>query len=93
MIAQNRTRACSPTPHPPAYKCMQILRGVATMLQPLGPRVLYYLAAAVSDFYLPWSEMVCAGAAYVSHSARLLLGGGLCNQWVQLPRTTCRANS
>jgi hypothetical protein len=31
---------------------------VALALAPLGPWVLFYLAAAVSDFFMPWPDMV-----------------------------------
>lgn len=37
---------------------LQYLRAIAQALAPLGPQVVFYLAAAVSDFYLPWSELV-----------------------------------
>ena len=33
------------------------LRGIATMMQPLGSRALFYLAAAVSDFFIPRERM------------------------------------
>ncbi len=46
---------CRPTtnPTPPQY-----LRVVAEALRPLGPRAMFYLAAAVSDFYIPWGQLV-----------------------------------
>jgi hypothetical protein len=31
---------------------------IATALEPLGKRAFFYLAAAVSDFYVPWETMV-----------------------------------
>ena len=31
---------------------------MATGLKPYGGLVLFYLAAAVSDFYIPWKELV-----------------------------------
>ena len=34
------------------------LREVATLMQPLGPHSLFYLAAAVSDFFVPADRMV-----------------------------------
>lgn len=40
---------------------IQYLKTVACILQPMGPRVLFYLAAAVSDFYIPWNQMVRLG--------------------------------
>ena len=33
------------------------LRSIATLLQPVGPRALFYLAAAVSDFFIPRDRM------------------------------------
>ena len=35
-----------------------LLRGVAEVLAPHGPTVMLYLAAAVSDFYIPYQDMV-----------------------------------
>lgn len=35
-----------------------LLRGVAESLAPHGPTVMLYLAAAVSDFYIPPQDMV-----------------------------------
>jgi phosphopantothenate-cysteine ligase len=37
---------------------LQSLRVIAMALEPLGPTACFYLAAAVSDFYLPWADMV-----------------------------------
>ncbi|KAF2270805.1 phosphopantothenate-cysteine ligase [Lojkania enalia] len=34
------------------------LREVAKLMQPLGPRAMFYLAAAVSDFFVPHDRMV-----------------------------------
>ena len=39
---------------------MQSLRAIAEELRPLGRHAAFYLAAAVSDFYIPWPQMVCA---------------------------------
>lgn len=39
------------------FEYLQHLRMLARRLAPLGPAVMFYLAAAVSDFYLPWGEM------------------------------------
>lgn len=36
----------------------QILRLIATSMKMLGPSGMFYLAAAVSDFYVPWESMV-----------------------------------
>ena len=35
----------------------QSLKAIATALEPLGPTACFYMAAAVSDFYLPWADM------------------------------------
>lgn len=40
------------------YYNLQILRLIATSLKILGPNAMFYLAAAVSDFYVPWESMV-----------------------------------
>ena len=45
-----------PSPPPPP----QLLHMIAQELAGRGPRVMFYLAAAVADFFLPWSEMVSA---------------------------------
>ena len=37
---------------------MQSLRAIAQELRPLGRHAAFYLAAAVSDFYIPWPQMV-----------------------------------
>jgi phosphopantothenate-cysteine ligase len=34
------------------------LREVAQLMQPLGPKAMFYLAAAVSDFFVPQDRMV-----------------------------------
>lgn len=36
----------------------QFLQLIAEALRPLGPRAAFYLAAAVSDFFVPWADMV-----------------------------------
>lgn len=36
-----------------------LLKASAEALSPLGNHVMFYLAAAVSDFYIPDSELVC----------------------------------
>lgn len=38
--------------------CPQLLEGIASELKYLGKRAALYLAAAVSDFYVPWSKLV-----------------------------------
>ena len=37
---------------------LQSLRSIAEALRPLGRHAVFYLAAAVSDFYIPWPQMV-----------------------------------
>ena len=37
---------------------VQSLRAIAEELRPLGRHAAFYLAAAVSDFYIPWPQMV-----------------------------------
>ncbi|KAI3978470.1 hypothetical protein MKX01_015645 [Papaver californicum] len=39
------------------FEYLQILRMVATSMNSLGSRGMFYLAAAVSDFYVPWETM------------------------------------
>ncbi|KAG0492606.1 hypothetical protein HPP92_005685 [Vanilla planifolia] len=39
------------------FEYLQILQLVATSMSSLGPRGMFYLAAAVSDFYVPWENM------------------------------------
>jgi phosphopantothenate-cysteine ligase len=36
----------------------QMLQMVAASLRSLGAHAVFYLAAAVSDFYVPWQSMV-----------------------------------
>jgi hypothetical protein len=53
------------SPHP---SLLQYLRAIVQALAPLGPQVVLYLAAAVSDFYLPWSELV---GAHINMNTRI----------------------
>ncbi|XP_020520163.1 phosphopantothenate--cysteine ligase 2, partial [Amborella trichopoda] len=39
------------------FEYLQILRMVATSMNSLGTHGMFYLAAAVSDFYVPWDSM------------------------------------
>jgi phosphopantothenate-cysteine ligase len=39
------------------YEYLQMLRLIATILKDVGPCSMFYLAAAVSDFYVPWLSM------------------------------------
>eukprot|EP00258_Populus_trichocarpa_P041706 XP_024457725.1 phosphopantothenate--cysteine ligase 2 isoform X2 [Populus trichocarpa] len=39
------------------FEYLQILRSIAMSMRDLGSHAVYYLAAAVSDFYVPWKSM------------------------------------
>ncbi|KAK6115456.1 hypothetical protein DH2020_007725 [Rehmannia glutinosa] len=39
------------------FEYLQILQLIATSMRSLGSSALFYLAAAVSDFYVPWESM------------------------------------
>lgn len=58
--AGNLYNAAAAAPRSPNMLLLQYLRAIGQALSPLGPQVVFYLAAAVSDFYLPWSELVRA---------------------------------
>jgi hypothetical protein len=52
------TTTLAQTPHPKKpKKKKQSLRAVADAVAPYGADALFYLAAAVSDFYVPWSRL------------------------------------
>lgn len=52
-------KQCAPTLICCMNACVkQILRMIALSLRSLGPSAMFYLAAAVSDFYVPWESMV-----------------------------------
>ncbi|XP_074295318.1 phosphopantothenate--cysteine ligase 2-like [Silene latifolia] len=40
------------------FEYLQLLQMIGIALRDLGPRAMFYLAAAVSDFYVPWKSMV-----------------------------------
>ncbi|BDA44561.1 Phosphopantothenate-cysteine ligase 2 [Coccomyxa sp. Obi] len=40
------------------FEYLQCLRVISAGLRPCGRQAAFYLAAAVSDFYIPWSQMV-----------------------------------
>ncbi len=45
--------------YPKSFPCVrQYLRAIAEALRPCGRAAAFYLAAAVSDFFIPWSDMV-----------------------------------
>ncbi|XP_021639298.1 phosphopantothenate--cysteine ligase 1 isoform X2 [Hevea brasiliensis] len=39
------------------FEYLQILQMIAISMRNLGPHAMFYLAAAVSDFYVPWKDM------------------------------------
>eukprot|EP00257_Ricinus_communis_P002555 XP_002513850.2 phosphopantothenate--cysteine ligase 2 isoform X1 [Ricinus communis] len=39
------------------FEYLQILQMIAMSMKNLGPHTMFYLAAAVSDFYVPWKDM------------------------------------
>ncbi|CAI9116389.1 OLC1v1017519C1 [Oldenlandia corymbosa var. corymbosa] len=39
------------------FEYLQMLQLIATSMNTLGPSAMFYLAAAVSDFYVPWETM------------------------------------
>ncbi|XP_061365339.1 phosphopantothenate--cysteine ligase 2-like isoform X2 [Gastrolobium bilobum] len=40
------------------FEYLQMLQMVAISMRCIGPHAMFYLAAAVSDYYLPWKDMV-----------------------------------
>ncbi|KAJ1406794.1 DNA/pantothenate metabolism flavoprotein, C-terminal, partial [Sesbania bispinosa] len=40
------------------FEYLQMLQIIATSMRCIGPRGMFYLAAAVSDYYVPWKDMV-----------------------------------
>lgn len=52
-------------------------------LRPYGSQVLFYLAAAVSDFFIPWKDLVrSAGLAKCGWGMSMCTWGGLISQWL-----------
>jgi hypothetical protein len=41
------------------FQYLSYLRAISTKLNRFGAQVAFYMAAAVSDFFIPWSSMVC----------------------------------
>lgn len=48
------------------FRARQFLHTVAVGLQPWGSLAMIYLAAAVSDFYVPWDTMVTCNVSSTS---------------------------
>lgn len=42
-----------------------LLKELAEVVKPLGKRAMFYLAAAVSDFFLPQDRVVCSRSRFV----------------------------
>ncbi|KAL1367371.1 phosphopantothenate--cysteine ligase 2 [Arachis hypogaea] len=40
------------------FEYLQMLQIISKPMKDIGPRAMFYLAAAVSDFYVPWKDMV-----------------------------------
>ena len=64
---------------------LQYLKYISEKLRPCGKRAAFFLAAAVSDFFLPWSQMVgavrpswqcCTACLLVCSLLRKLYTGG-----------------
>jgi phosphopantothenate-cysteine ligase len=52
-----------------------LLKELAVIVQPLGKRAMFYLAAAVSDFFLPQSRIVSRVAGVFEGQADWRAGG------------------
>ncbi|XP_074272841.1 phosphopantothenate--cysteine ligase 2-like [Silene latifolia] len=60
------------------FEYLQILQMIGVALTELGPHAMFYLAAAVSDFYVPWESMA---------EHKIQSGGGPLNMHlVQVPK-------
>ncbi|XAR48600.1 Phosphopantothenate--cysteine ligase [Bertholletia excelsa] len=61
-ISENSTAAergvLLKVPFTTIFEYLQILHLIATSMKNLGPHAMFCLAAAVSDFYVPWKSMV-----------------------------------
>jgi len=64
---------------------MQSLRCIALAMKPLGPRALFYLAAAVSDFYIPWTELVSMSVRGVA------LASSVHSDWIDVNTIVCKS--
>ncbi|RDX76331.1 Phosphopantothenate--cysteine ligase 2, partial [Mucuna pruriens] len=40
------------------FEYLQMLQSIAMSMRCIGPHAMFYLAAAASDYYVPWKEMV-----------------------------------
>jgi len=73
VAAVQRQRTLLTIPFTTIFEYLQHLRAVALAAAPYGSGCMFYLAAAVSDFYIPWESLV-----------RPTLGEGVCGAclWV-----------
>lgn len=53
VVAEELQACCGPAMHTSRYAMPQCLTGL-TAMQSCGRDAMFYLAAAVSDFYVPW---------------------------------------
>ncbi|KAL2249818.1 UNVERIFIED_CONTAM: Phosphopantothenate--cysteine ligase 2, partial [Sesamum indicum] len=53
----NITGSLLKLPFTTIFEYLQILQFIALSMRSLGPNAMFYLAAAVSDFYVPWESM------------------------------------
>lgn len=64
VAAVQRQQLLLTIPFTTIFEYLQHLRAVAAAAAPYGGGCMFYLAAAVSDFYIPWHSLVrCFGAA------------------------------
>ena len=75
---------CAP-PHAPAPAGAQALRAIASAAAPYGGGVLFYLAAAVSDFYIPWSELVRRWRGVLLDEVAGWAAGCVCGRLMRAP--------
>ncbi|KAL4424661.1 hypothetical protein ABPG77_004468 [Micractinium sp. CCAP 211/92] len=74
-------------PYTTLFEYLTYLRVLAAALAPCGPSVLFYLAAAVSDFFMPWAEMAehkiqsAGGPLTITLSKVPKMLGALRQQW------------
>ncbi|MED6191740.1 Phosphopantothenate--cysteine ligase 2 [Stylosanthes scabra] len=45
-------------PFSTVFEYLQMLQIISRPMKDIGPRAMFYLAAAVSDYYVPWKDMV-----------------------------------
>lgn len=68
------------------FYILQILKIVATRLKKLDRHAMFYMAAAVSDFYVPWNKMVLSAgqlATCTHRTSNRLSRESVCYQLLQ----------